>query len=330
MATLPEGVPAGAFGPRLQATIGLLTGAYRLSKRNVVELMADLFGVRLALGSIKRVEEDLARALTAPVAEAKEHVKTLPALGLDETHWRQRGVKAWLWVVTAPLLAVFVIRFSRGAKVARELLGESYSGTIVTDRWSGYTWVDLARRQLCWAHMKRDFEKLVEAGGELGRIGEALQARRKQLFVWWYRVRDGTLQRSTFQKYVRPLRAETKELLRQAAARPEPKLPGMCAEILKLEPALWSFVRVPGLEPTNNQSERALRPAVIWRKTSFGTQSDEGTEFVERMLTVFTTLRLQGRNVLDYLAAVTDAVLHSAPIPSILPTHEAQNALAAA
>lgn len=317
---LPADVPTGAFGPRLQALVGLLTGAYRVSKRNTVQLLSDCFGVQIALGSIKRLEDDLSVALAAPVEEAKEYVRSQPAVGMDETSWRQAGRKAWLWTAVTSLVAVFVIRFSRGSKVAKELVGEDYTGRIVSDRWSGYTWVSPRRRQLCWAHLKRDFQKIAEAGGELAAIGEALQARRKQLFAWWHRVRDGTLRRSSFQAYVRPLRAEVKDLLRQGKACTDEKLAGMCREILKLEVAMWTFVRVEGVEPTNNDAERALRHAVIWRKTSFGTQSEAGTTFVERILTVVSTLRLQRRSVLDYLAEVCSAALEDRAGPSLLPS----------
>lgn len=318
-AELPVGVPRGAFGPRLQALVGLLTGAYRVSKRNTLQLLSDCFGVQIALGSIKRLEDDLSVALAAPVEEAKEYVRSQPAAGMDETSWRQAGRKAWLWTAVTSLVVVFAIRFSRGSKVAKELVGEDYKGRIVSDRWSGYTWVSPKRRQLCWAHLKRDFQKIAEAGGELAAIGEALQDRRKQLFAWWHRVRDGTLRRSTFQTYVGPLRAEVKDLLRQGKACTDEKLSGMCGEILKLEVAMWTFVRVEGVEPTNNEAERALRHAVIWRKTSFGTQSEAGTVFVERILTAVSTLRLQQRSVLDYLAELCSAALQDRAGPSLLP-----------
>jgi len=325
-AELPVGVPSGAFGPRLQAMVGLFTGAYRISKRNTVQLFADCFGVRIALGSIKRLENSLSDALAGAVEAAEAFVKSQPVVHMDETGWRQAGKKAWLWTAVSTSVVVFAIRFSRGSKVAKQLIGEGYEGRVISDRWSGYTWISPQRRQLCWAHIKRDFEKLVEAGGELGAIGMALQVRRKRLFKWWHRVRDGTLQRSTFQTYVSPLRAEVRDLLRQGAACPGQKLPGMCAAILKLETALWTFVRVPGVEPTNNEAERVLRHAVIWRKTSFGTQSDQGTTFVERILTAAGSLRLQRRNVLDYLEEACSAALSGAPEPSLLPEGTAADA----
>lgn len=319
-AELPAGVPTGAFGPRMQGLVGLLTGAYRISKRNTVQLLSDGFGVQIALGSIKRIEDDLSLALAVPVEAAKQYVRSQPVTGMDETIWWQAGKKAWLWTAVTTLVVVFVIRFSRGAKVAKELLGEGFKGVLVTDRWAGYAWVDPRRRQICWAHLKRDFQEIAEAGGDLAAIGEALLARRKQLFVWWHRVRDGTLARATFQAYVRPLRKEVCDLLRQGEACTGEKLSGMCGELLKLEVAMWTFVRVAGVEPTNNQSEREIRHAVIWRKTSFGTQSDAGSTFVERILTAVGSLRLQRRNVLDYLAEVCTAALQGVDAPSLLPT----------
>jgi transposase len=240
---------------------------------------------------------------------------------MDETSWRVRGQKAWLWTAVTTLVVVFAIRFSRGSDVAKEILGLGYDGHLVSDRWSGYVWYSAERRQVCWSHLKRDFEKLVEAGGQIGTLGSNLQEKRRRLFRWWHRVRDGTLSRAAFQANVKPLRAEVADLLRQAAACKDEhaKLAGMAKEILKLEQCMWTFVEHPGVEPTNNAAERALRHAVIWRKTSFGTQSARGTVFVERMLTVVTSLRLQGRSVLEFLAESTAAALTGAVPPSLLP-----------
>jgi len=318
-ADLPEGVPTGAFGPRLQALVVLFTGAYRVSKRNVVQLLDDCFGVRLSLGSIKRLESDACAALAAPVAEAQAYVQAHPHVHMDETGWRQAGRRAWLWTAGTSLVVVFALRFSRGSKVAKELIGEDYKGILISDRWSGYTWIPLSRRQLCWAHLKRDFQKIADVGGEVGAIGEGLQAQRKKLFSYWHRVRDGTLKRSTLRSYVSPIRAEVKALLRQGEACDDAKTAGMCKALLKTEQAMWTFVRVEGIEPTNNDAERALRHAVIWRKTSFGTQSHAGSVFVERVLTAVGTLRAQGRDVLDYLTATCTNALRGTPAPTLLP-----------
>ncbi len=318
-AELPAGVPTGAFGPRLQALVGLFTGGYRVSKRNTVQLLSDCFGVQISLGSIKRLEDDLSAALAPAVEAAERYVGEQPVVGMDETGWRQAGKKAWLWTAVTSLVVVFTIRLSRGGKVAQDLIGSCYAGLLVSDRFSGYKWIAVERRQVCWAHLKRDFQKLVESGGALGAVGERLQKERRQLFEWWHRVRDGTLKRSSLQTYVRPLRARVCDLLREGEACGVKKLSGMCSEILKIEEAMWTFVREPGVEPTNNESERQLRHAVIWRKTSFGTQSVDGSVFVSRMLTTVGSLRLQERNVLDYLVETCEAALEGDPGPSLLP-----------
>jgi len=318
-AKLPAGVPTGAFGPRLQALVALFTGGYRVSKRNTVQLLADCFGVQNSVGSIKRLEDDLSAALAVAVEAAEEYVGEQPVVGMDETGWRQAGKKAWLWTAVTSLVVVFTIRPSRAGKVAQDLIGSSFSGLLVSDRFYGYKWIAAERRQVCWAHLKRDFQKLVESGGDLGAVGERLQKERRQLFKWWHRVRDGTLERSSLQTYVRPLRARVCDLLREGVACGVKKLSGMCSEILKFEESMWTFVREPGVEPTNNESERQLRHAVIWRKTSFGTQSVDGSVFVSRMLTVVGSLRLQERNVLDYLVEACEAALERGLGPSLLP-----------
>lgn len=325
-AGLRAGVPSGAFGPRLTALVGLLTGSYRVSRRNTQQLLLDCFGVRLSLGSVKALEDNLSDALAGCVEEATDYVQSeTTSVGMDETGWRVRGQKAWLWTAVSSLVAVFAIRFSRGAKVAKELLGIGYEGHLVSDRWSGYVWYSPERRQVCWSHLKRDFEKLVEDGGQIGAIGSALQEKRRLLFKWWRRVRDGTLSRPAFQGKVKPLRAEVADLLRQAAACTDsPKLAGMTKEILKVEACMWTFVAHPEVEPTNNAAERALRHAVIWRKTSFGTQTRRGSAFVERMLTVVTSLRLQGRSVLEFLAESSAAALTGAQPPCLLPEEVSQ------
>lgn len=182
-------------------------------------------------------------------------------------------------------MSVFLIRASRGSKVVRELLGKPFQGTVGSDRWSAYSFLPLHRRQICWGHLKRDFQAFVDRGGSSARIGKALLEQVDQIFQWWYRVRDGTLSRSTFRVYLSPVRGRVRDLLRQGQECAHSKTAATCREILKVEPALWTFARKEGVEPTNNAAERALRHGVLWRKSSFGTQSADGSRFVERMMT---------------------------------------------
>jgi transposase len=319
-AALPVGVSVGAFGPRVQAITALCTGADHLSKRTTQSVMEDLLGLPMSLGSIANLEQATAEALAQPVAEARAYVQTQHAAYVAETGWREGRARAWLWTAVTAWVTVFVVRLSRGAKVAQELLGERFWGYLVTDRWSAYTWYPTWRRQVCWAHLLRDIEAMIERGGPSQAIGEALRAQAREMFHWWHRVRDGTLTQASFGVYMRPIRCEVERLLEAGQECGVPKTEGVCREIFKVRQALWTFVRHAGIEPTNNIAERAIRPGVLWRKGSFGTQGPEGSRFVETLMTVVATLKQQHRNVLDYVTAACEAALRGDPAPSLLPT----------
>jgi len=291
---------------------------YRISRRNVCQMMSDCFGVTMSLGAVSKLEGKTAQALQSPFEEALAHIRQQPVVHPDETGWKEAGKKCWLWAVVSKMATVFLIRPSRGSEVAKELLGEEFAGTTVSDRWSGYNWLDINRRQLCWAHLIRDFRKIAESGGEAQVIGESLEWCTDQLFGYWHRVRDGTLSRSTFRRHASKIRKNIRRLLEHGARLTCWRAPGICRGILKLEPAMWTFVREDGVEPTNNVAERAIRPAVIWRKTSHGTQSKRGSEFVERMLTCVSTLRQQGHNVLDYLTRTCEAAHRGVASPRLI------------
>ena len=318
----PAGVPSGTYGPRVHATVALCTGAYRLSKRTTQQVMDDLFGVPMSVGTISQSEQATTEVLGEPVEEARGAVAAQAVAHVDETSWRQGGKRAWLWVAVTSLVTVFVVRMSRGGQVARALLGERFSGILVTDRYSAYNWYPVRWRQLCWAHLLRDFEAIRGRGGASEEIGAALLAQAHQMFTWWHRVRDGTLKRSTFRSYMSPLRREVERLLDAGSRCGMPTTEGTCRDILKRREALWTFVQVEGVEPTNNTAERSIRPGVQRRKISFGTQSEAGSRFVESMMTVVATLKQQQRNVLEYLTAAHEAALRGAAAPSLLPACE--------
>jgi transposase len=318
-APLPPGVPAGQFGPRLQAIVSVCSGAYRMSKRGIEELVEDFFDVPISLGSITNLEQATSEAIAAPVEEVARVIREEPVVHADETGWYERSKRAWLWVAVAAHMALFLIRASRGAHVAKELLGAAFSGILVSDRWSAYAWVDVARRQLCWAHLLRQFRGFQDHGPEANAIGRALEVLTDTMFHVWHRVRDGTMTRTEFQEFIERLRPHVVGQLQKGAACPVNAVAGRCREILELEPALWTFAYVEGVEPTNNAGEHRIRHGVLWRKTSFGTDSPSGSRFVERILTVVTTLRMQGRNVLDYVTDACEAALHGRDAPSLLP-----------
>ena len=315
----PAEMPTGAFGPRLLATTGYLTGRMGLSQRDVEELSQALFHVDVSLGSVPALTQQVSEALAEPVAEAGRYVQQQPVVNADETSWRQKQAKGWLWLAVTPLVTVFLLATTRSGQSAKTLLGERYAGIVGSDRYSAYNWLEVIRRQLCWAHLKRDFQAFVDRGGASAKLGEALLAQEKLLFDLWYRVRDGTLSREDLIEQTQPIQKEVGRLLRQGTALDQSRTAGTCRDILKREAALWTFISVAGVEPTNNAAERPLRRAVLWRRRSFGTQSDAGSHFVARILTAVTTLRQQDRDVLDYLTEACAAAIRGDKSPSLLP-----------
>lgn len=316
-AALPPGVPAGAFGPRLRAILSVLAGAYLLGKRPIRQMAHDLLGLSISTGMICRLERQGAAELQAPVGELREHARDAASAHIDETSWRQGGEKAWLWVAVTNLVTVFTIAPSRGAEVARTMLGGAARKVVVSDRFRSYTWVK--RRQFCWAHLDRDFQAMIDRGGESAEVGRRLLGHSERLFDWWHRVRDGTMARATMRSQVDIMRFSFRDDLRRGLECGHPRTAATCRELLAGETHLWTFVRVEGVEPTNNHAERALRHGVIYRKTSGGTDSEQGSRFVERMLTVVATCRQQEINVLDYLTRCYQAHLDGQPAPSLLP-----------
>jgi transposase len=289
------------------------------------QMMEEVFGVPMSVGTISPLEQATTAALAAPVEDARTYVHQQAVAHLDETCWREGNKPAWLWIAVTTWVTVCVVRLSRGGQVARELLGATFAGILVTDRYSAYNWYPVRWRQLCWAHLLRDFEAMRDRGGASAELGEGLLAQARQMFTWWHRVREGTLQRSTFRSYMSPLRREVERLLEAGSRSGVPKTAGTCQDILKRREALWTFVQVAGVEPTNNAAERSIRPGVLWRKGSFGTQSAAGSQFVESMMTVVSTLKQQQRNVLDYLTTACEAALRGEAAPSLLPVSPQQS-----
>jgi transposase len=318
-AEFPAEMPSGSFGPRVQATVGYLTGRIGVSQRDVEEVLQTVFHTDISLGSIPAQEDQVSAALAEPVQAVQTYVQQQPVQNVDETSWREKTKRAWLWINTTPLVTLFLVLATRGAKGARRILGTVVKSIVGSDRWSGYTWLDPHQRQLCWAHLKRDFQALVERGGESERLGRALLEQVETMFGLWHRVRDGTLSRTDFQTAMQPIQTRVGDLLRDGAVLACDKTRRTCENLLKLEVALWTFVRVEGVEPTNNSAERGLRRAVLWRRRSFGTQSEDGSHFVERVLTAVTTLRQQKRDVLDYLTQACAAAMRGDKAPSLLP-----------
>lgn len=316
--TLPTGVSPTCYGPRLASVVALCTGGYRMSKRMAASFCREVLGIEFSVGEVCQIEQLVTSAVAPAVEEAAVYVQSCD-LNIDETPWKERGKRRTLWTLVTTQLSVFTITTGRGVAVLQQLVGEWYSGILTSDRAKVYDSYTLRQRQVCLAHLCRDFQAMIDRSGPGKEVGAALLEHLHVLFAWWHWVRDGTWTRSTFQAYVQTLRASFKMELEWGTQNACPKTAATCRELLAREAALWTFVRVEGINPTNNSAERSLRPAVLWRKVSFGTRSERGSRFVASMLTVLLSCQQQHRNALAYLTACCRAVYTNRPVPSLVP-----------
>ena len=298
-APLPDDVRRNIFGPGVLSLVGILTGMLNTSKRKALAVITEVFHIPMSLGGLSNCEARIAEAIEKPYNDTLEEVRRQDVAHADETGWprgnRERG---WLWAFCCTTAGVFMVHAHRSQKAARELIGD-FVGKLISDRYNAYKGYKLIR-QICWAHLKRDFKAISETNGRLGKIGLELHKLAKNILKMRIRVRDGTLQWKTFQRRMPELQKRVESLL-QSGARFDGNLGGKCRDILKHKKYLWTFVEDQTVEPTNNFAEQLVRQGVLWRKTSFGTQSDRGARYVERILTVCATCRLQNRSIIKYL-----------------------------
>jgi transposase len=305
----------GHFGPRLEATLALLAGQYRLGLRPVVALAADLWGLGISPGMVSKLRQRTAEALLLPYAQVALYVRT-QNVNIDETHWREAKKQVYLWAVLTPLAGLFRIATGRTARIAEDLLGKHYAGVATCDRLKSYWWIK--RLQWCWAHLRRDFQAMIDRGKPGQAIGERLLGQSNRLFHLWHQLGEGKLSRPQLQEAMKPVRQAVRLALQAGRKCRCSKTAGTCKELLGHEERLWTFVEVEGVQPTNNEAERAERHGVLWRKTSGGTDSPQGSRFVERILTVVETCRRQGKKVLDYLSACIQGWRHSRAPPDLV------------
>lgn len=314
----PE-IPTSSFGPHLQAVISLLSGRYRLSRNETRDFVENVLGVPISEGSIYAIERATSEALAGPYQEANTAVCTAPVRHLDETSWKQGRQRGWLWVAATTLATIFIVAGSRGRKVLHEAFGDALEvGVNVSDRWGGYKGFKMNRRQICHAHLLRDFIKIEERGGIAAVFGRAARLAQGDMFEVLDSFRAGTIDRAGLRLALKPIKKRLYLALQSGSKVTDKKAAGMCKDILRHWIAMWTFVRVEGVDPTNNAAERALRKAVLWRKGSFGTRSDGGSRFVERMLTITETCRRNKRDLVSYLTKVIEARMLDRPAPPLL------------
>ena len=316
-AQLPAGVPHSQAGPRLIALTVLLMGCFKQSKRRVALFLEQVLNQPCSPGWVVKLQNQATAALTPAYKELAAQLPAKSVLGIDESPSKQGRVKSWLWTFVARSYTLFALRTTRAATVLQDLLTDAFDGVVNCDRAKMY-W-NVGRPQWCWAHLKRDFQALIDhPDHQVKRLGRDLMRPTKKLFRHWSRCRDGTITRRGMLCLMKPIREEIDGLLLRGVFSGNPKLVGMCRQLYDHRDWLWTFLDVAGVEPTNNVSERALRPAVIWRKLSFGTQSARGSCFVETILTVVETCHRQSRNSFEYLTAAMQAHFAGQPAPSLL------------
>lgn len=298
--SIPGELTCSVLGERLTAAVAFVSSRVHGSRRAVEELLGEVLGAELSLGTVMAREKEMTAALSEPYRKAREAIQKAGAKNVDETGWKRAG--RFLWVAATRSLAVFHLDPCRNRDAMHQLLGEQVKGTICTDRYGVYEKVPLEQRGLCWSHLKRDFKELSEQTNNAARkIGDGGLAICGEAFDLWHQFRDKQIGRTVLQKQIEPVRKRMNKLLKRGRRCRQQRTAGFCAELQRLERALWTFARVEGIEPTNNHAERMLRPAVMWRKQSLGSHSLGGCRFVERMMTVLQTLKLRGRSVMDYL-----------------------------
>ena len=327
LAELPEGVSLSAFGPRLHAHVAVLAGVCRLSREKIVELLAECYGIELSTGAVDMMLRRVSRVLHNPWRELHEAIKLAQAVHADETTWLCKADPCWLWTATTAVLVCYRIDPRRTQEAAKNLLGENFGGFVTSDRYVGYHWLDVLQQQLCWAHLVRQLTEISERPGAPGKLGARLLEIAGQVFTV-HREHVGALAGAdgpehpallALREQLQPLRKTFQELLEQGARSRHPKTARFCAGLLEEQAALWTFCEVPGITPTNNDAERAMRGPVILRRISGGTQSERGNRWIERILSIIETCRRQRRSASEYLHDAIDASLHSRPIPTLVP-----------
>lgn len=317
-ATIPAALRAHSVGPRLTATLSYLTGCHGISKRGVEEIADSVFDAPIALGTVANLEQEVSAALAVAHEEALDAVRRAEVKFADETSWKLWGKLCWLWAAATANVAVFIIHAQRSALGLAALLGQEIDGILHSDRWQVYRQVPEERRQLCWAHLKRDFQKIVDGGGPSVFVGRRGLRIVKEVFAAWHAFQEGNITRQQLQTLIEPLQRRLGQALLEGGLGEDARVAKFCANVLVVESALWTFAAQEGVEPTNNFIERLLRRAVLWRRRSFGCNSATGCRFVERILTVVQTCRLHDKNTLEYLCQAVHAHRRGLSCPSLL------------
>lgn len=317
LAASTQDVPSSAFGPRLQSIVCMFTGAYHLSRRQVPVVLREVFGIEMSLGSVSNIEKRMSESIKAASDEAMACVAAAAVKHVDETSWIRDAERCSAWVFACVAVSVFRIVADGRRNTFRKLL-KRQRGILVSDRASVFLFWSMKQRQICWAHLIRTFVDFSQRDGPAAAVGEDLKGYAELVFRYWRDLGSGKLPHSDFVRLMAAVRAGMKPCLQRAVKEKIPYVSGSCENMLEHWDAMWTFVEHRDVEPTNNHAERELRRLVLWRKRCFGSQSERGDRFAERLMTVTHTLRKQGGCVLDFLQRSLVALLDSSRPPSLL------------
>jgi transposase len=319
-AELPTDVEQGAFAPKLRASVVTLA-VMLMSRRTTVALLKDMFGARISVGSVDNILKQAGELLASPWQAIQRAAQAAEVLHADETSWRRAGQRIWLWAALSATACCFRIDQTRARSAAKTLFGD-FDGLLISDRYSVYDFIDPSRRQACLSHLARTFQAFAERDGPAARHGKKIrelideiiradtQSRHNRQRICWH---EGELNQ---------IHDRLMDAVEAGERSRTPQLSRLCGTVLDIWPTLWNFTEHAGAEATNNRCERAIRHAVLWRKTSLGTQSEAGDRFVERILSIRETCRLNDRSMHDYLVEVHHTRLTGAEIPNPLPTDQ--------
>jgi transposase len=318
-ANLPEGITWGITGPKLTALMSHLVAKYGLSRRELKEFLKEQFQFNISLGTVFNKQKIVNTSLEAPVSELLEAIKQSPSINADETGHNRDGKRQWMWVFVSSTYAFFSIKSSRGKKILKFFIGD-FKNIVISDRYASYNHFDSSCRQICWAHLKRDFTRLSEKANKIiRRIGKNLLIAQAKLFEAWHEFKQNQITRDELLRRSQPIRKHIGELLEQGSyTDPTLKAVGFCKNLLTNFDALWTFLSTEHVEPTNNHAERCLRHSVIWRKKYFCTRSDYGSEFVARSASINTTCKLQAKNAFQFLNQAVQSHFSKKAAPSLL------------
>ena len=310
-------IPELAFGPNLTAVVVLLTGVYHLSRRKTKKLLTELFGISISTGAISTMEKRASEALAEAHEQATSEVQHAGVKHTDATSWLRSGQLTSLWVLATAAATVYQI-FDNGRRdTIRPLFGPLH-GILISDRAPVFNFWTMAVRQVCHAHLLRKFIAFSQRDGPDGAIGGQLLECTALIFEYWHGFKDGHLTRAELAFWMQPLQRNVEQLLQRGSKSASEGMSGSCADILAHREALWTFVSCEGVEPTNNHAELELRDFVLWRRRSFGTRSQRGDRFAERVMTVVRTARKQGLDVLDFLVRTITASIENTIAPRLL------------